>query len=307
MGCSSRRRCVFKDTKNFPEYLPHRPGRWGLSIALFAFALGCAIFVILLMELYKHPPVSTRQIQDRRVAVIRRPFQFLYNTRQDRVVANDRKIGIILPMLTLEVKERKATDSTEDLRKKGLVPAVFYGPKQDSTPISIDSRKLASVWKEAGETTLVKLSGLGSDIDTLIHDIQVHPVTGELLHADFYVLEKGKKVTITVPVEFVGSAPAEKLGGIVVKALHEVEIEVAPAELPHHLDVDLAALAAIGDHLTAKDIKLPPSAELKTDADEILVSIVEFKEEKEEAPGELKTAEIIGEKKEAAAEAESKE
>lgn len=210
-------------------------------------------------------------------------------------------------MLTLAVQERKTTDSAANLRAKGLVPAVFYGPKQDSTSVSIDSRKLASVWKEAGETTLVKLSGLGEDVDTLIHDVQVHPVTGELLHADFYVLEKGKKVSITVPLEFVGSAPAEKLGGIVVKALHEVEIEVAAAELPHHLDVDLAALANIGDHLTAKDIKLPASAELKTDADEILVSVVEFKEEKEEVPGAVVPAEIIGEKKEDAAEGEGKE
>lgn len=206
-------------------------------------------------------------------------------------------------MLTLEVKERGQDVSSEDLRKKGLVPAVFYGPKQESTAVAIDSQKLERVWKEAGETTLVKLTGAGEEKDTLIHDVQVHPVTGKVLHADFYVLEKGKKVTIKVPLEFVGTAPAEKLGGIAVKTLHEIEIEVAPAELPHHIDVDMAALETVGAHITAGQIKLPSSAELKTDADEIVVSIVEFKEEKEEAPGELKTAEIIGEKKEGEGEA----
>lgn len=206
-------------------------------------------------------------------------------------------------MLTLAVTQRNKNDSSELLRSKGLVPAVFYGPKQDSTAIAIEVRKLEAVWKEAGETTLVKLSGLGEEIDTLIHDIQVHPVTGALLHADFYVLEKGKKITINVPLEFVGSAPAEKLGGIAVKALHEVEIEVAAAELPHHLEVDMTKLDVVGAHITAKDIKLPPSAELKTDAEEIVVSIVEFQEEKEAVPGELKTAEIIGEKKESEGEA----
>lgn len=216
-------------------------------------------------------------------------------------------------MLTLAVQERKTEDSTEALRKKGLVPAVFYGPKQDSTAIAIEGMKLARVWKEAGETTLVKLTGTGEDVDTLIHDVQVHPVTGQLLHADFYVLEKGKKVTIKVPLEFVGLAPAEKLGGISVKALHEVEIEVAAAELPHHLDVDMTKLETVGAHITAKEIKLPPSAELKTAADEIVVSIIEFKEEKEEAPEAVVPAEIIGEKKEgegeeaAAAEGEKKE
>jgi large subunit ribosomal protein L25 len=204
-------------------------------------------------------------------------------------------------MLTLSVQERKNDHSNETLREKGLVPAVFYGPKQGSTSIAIDSMKLARVWKEAGETTLVKLTGAGEEIDTLIHEVQVHPVTGQLLHADFYVLEKGKKVTIKVPLEFVGVAPAEKLGGIAVKALHEVEIEVAPAELPHHLEIDMTKLDTVGAHITAKDIKLPPSAELKTGAEEIVVSIVEFKEEKEETPAAVVPAEIIGEKKESEA------
>jgi len=75
------------------------------------------------------------------------------------------------------------------------VPAVFYGPKEASTAISVDARKLAHVWREAGETTIVTLKGLGEDKDTLIHDAQFHPVNGQLLHADFYVLEKGKKIT----------------------------------------------------------------------------------------------------------------
>jgi large subunit ribosomal protein L25 len=170
--------------------------------------------------------------------------------------------------------------------------------------------KLVRVWKEAGETTLVKLQGAGEDQDTLIHDVQIHPVTGALVHAGFYVIEKGKKVTIKVPLEFVGVAPAEKLGGIAVKALHEVEIEVAPAELPHHLEIDMSKLETVGAHITAKEIKLPPSAALLTAADEIVVSIVEFKEEKEEVPAAVVPAEIIGEKeKEAAAatEGEAKE
>jgi large subunit ribosomal protein L25 len=215
-------------------------------------------------------------------------------------------------MLALEITARAATESSEELRTRGVVPAVFYGPKEDSTAIAIDGLKLERVWKEAGETTLVKLTGVGEEKDTLIHDIQIHPVTGKVLHADFYVIEKGKKVEIKVPLEFVGVAPAEKLGHIVVKALHEVEIEVTPAELPHHLDVDMSALENVGDHVTAKDIKLPASAELKTPADEIVVSIVEFKEEKVEVPAAVVPAEIIGEKKEgeaaegAAAEGETK-
>ena len=185
-------------------------------------------------------------------------------------------------MLTLSVSARTKDVSAEDLRLKGLVPAVFYGPKEQSTGIVVDAKKLESIFKEAGETTIVRLAGIGEEKDTLIHDIQFHPVSGMVIHADFYVIEKGKKVTINVPLEFTGVAPAEKLGHIVVKALHEVEIEVAPAELPHHLLVDISKMENVGDRILAKDIALPPSAELLTDADEIVIAVTEFKEEKEE-------------------------
>src|SRR3569832_171273 len=165
-------------------------------------------------------------------------------------------------MLTLEVKPREASSSLEDLRAAGSVPAVFYGPKEGSTPIAINARALEHVWKQAGETTIITLKGAGDDHDTLIKDIQVHPVTGAVVHADFYVLEKGMKITINIPLEFEGTAPAEKLGHAVVKALHEVEIEVAPQELQHSLSVDISKLENVGDHVTAADIKLPPRATL---------------------------------------------
>jgi large subunit ribosomal protein L25 len=201
-------------------------------------------------------------------------------------------------MLVLDVKPR-GKESADTLRESGSVPAVFYGPKQESTAIAIDGLKLQHVWREAGETTIVTLKGLGEDKETLIHDAQFHPVTGKMLHADFYVLEKGKKIRISVPLEFEGVAPAEKAGHVIVKAMHEVEIEVAPAELPHHLAVDMTKLSNVGDHITAAQITLPPSAELITDGTEIVASATAFIEEKEEitpAPEtEILTAKPAGE------------
>lgn len=185
-------------------------------------------------------------------------------------------------MQTLEVKPRDAKESSDALRSQGVVPAVFYGPKEKSTPISVDAKKLERVWRAAGETTIVKLTGAGEDHDALFHDVQVHAVSGAILHADFYVLEKGKKVKISVPIEFTGAAPAEKMGHIVVKTLHEVEIEVTPQELPHNLPVDLSTLENVGDHITASKIALPPSATLITSPEEIVASVKAFVEEKEE-------------------------
>lgn len=203
-------------------------------------------------------------------------------------------------IMTLNVEQRDSKESAELIRKRGFAPAVFYGPKEDATPIVINARKLASIWKEAGETTIIKLEGAGHNLDTLIKDIQIHPVTGEILHADFYALEKGKKVEIAVPLHFVGEAPAEKLGGVISKAMHELEIEVAPAELPHALDVDLSLLTDLNSHITVGQIKLPPSATLKIDKEEIVASVTSHVEEAEPTPaaeGEVPNPIVEGEEK----------
>ncbi len=184
-------------------------------------------------------------------------------------------------MLKLDVTKRDAQESVEALRKRGMVPAVFYGPKEMATPVSVEEGSLKRVWRAAGETAIISLSGVGEQKETLIRDMQFHPVTGSLLHADFYVLEKGKKITISVPLEFMGSAPAEKAGAVIVKTMHEVEIDVSPAELPQHLVVDLSKLELVDDHILASDIALPSSATLITDRDEIVALAKAFQEEKE--------------------------
>lgn len=191
-------------------------------------------------------------------------------------------------MLALEVQVRDPKETPDELRARGIVPAVMYGHNEPAQSISVNAGVLEGVWRDAGETTVITLKGLKSDKETLIHDAQVHPVTGKLIHVDFLVLEKGKKIEISVPLEFVGEAPAEKAGHSLNKALHEVEIEVAPAELPHSLEVDISSLTEIGDHVTAAQIKLPPSATLITDPEEFVVSVTGHEEEPAE---EAKTEE----------------
>jgi large subunit ribosomal protein L25 len=197
-------------------------------------------------------------------------------------------------MLELEIKPRDSKESAETLRAKGVLPAVIYGPKEESAAITVEQKTFERLFKQAGETTIIKLKGLGEEKDSLVHDIQRHPVTDTILHADFYVLEKGKKLTLNIPLEFVGEAPAEKLGHIVTKVVHEVEIEVAPAELPQHLEVDISKLENVGDHILASDIKLPASAELKINPEEVIVSVSAFVEEKIEAPAPTEAAPAEG-------------
>lgn len=189
-------------------------------------------------------------------------------------------------MLSLTVEKRDVAIDVAKIRKEGKMPAVFYGPTEASTSVSIPLIDFKKVWKKAGESSVIILKDTaGVEHEALIHDIDVHPLTGEPRHADFYVIEKGKKVQVAVPLVFTGVSSAVKdKAGILVKVHRELEIEAAPRDLPHELSVDISKLVELSDVITAADIILPTGVELKLDPEEVIASISEAKEEIEEAP-----------------------
>ncbi len=208
-------------------------------------------------------------------------------------------------MLELKVQKREKKGNLEKLRKEGFMPAVFYGKKEESTPISIPQAAFLKAFKEAGESTVVTLKHEEGSVDTLIHDVDFDPVTGTPRHADFYVFEKGHKLEIDVPLEFVGVAPGVKdLGGLLVKVLHELKIEALPTNLPHQIEVDISSLLEIGSQILAKDLKLPEGVTLLDGEDEVVALVAAPKEEEEEevAPVDLSAIEVEKKGKEKTAE-----
>lgn len=208
-------------------------------------------------------------------------------------------------MFTLNAQTRDTKGSLDALRAQGLVPAVFYGAKEAPVSIAMRADEFTKIWHQAGGSAIVVLKGTFGEKEVLIHDVQVHPVTTLPLHVDFYVIEKGKKVRVTVPLEFVGVAPAEKLGGIVVKVMHEIDIEVEAREIPHHVEVDLVKLETLESEILFKDLPLPKSTESDIDPEEVVVSITLPVEEKEETPMSVEDVQVEakGKKEEESAEA----
>lgn len=204
-------------------------------------------------------------------------------------------------MLKLNVENRDKTQKPDALRRAGKMPAVFYGKKEKSTPVTISTAEFKKVWKEAGESSVIDLVGKGVEAEALIYDIDRDPVTDEPRHADFYVFEKGKKIEISVPLEFVGVSPAVKdMGGTLVKVMHEIEIEALPKDLPHNIGVDISSLINFDSQILAKDINLPQGVVLATRPEEVIASVYETKEEVEEAaPVDLSSIEVQKKGKEA--------
>lgn len=195
--------------------------------------------------------------------------------------------------MELTVTKRDTGTKVKALRKEGVLPAVVYGRSQESTPISINRKDFEKVFKAAGESTVITLTGLDGAKQALIQQVDVHPVSGAPLHADFYAIEKGQTVTVSVPLEFDGVAPAVKdLGGILTKVMHEIEIECEPGELPHAIHVDVSTLATLEDQIKVKDLKFPPSAKLSIDTDEVVAIVSVAKDEPVEvAPMDLSAIE----------------
>jgi len=188
-------------------------------------------------------------------------------------------------MLSLAVERKDSKAKNNALREKGILPAVFYGPKEASTPVTIPGAQFKKVWKEAGESSVIILKDGSNEHEALIYDIDIHPVTGEPRHVDFYVIEKGKKVEVSVALSFTGVSPAVKdKGGILVKVQREVKVEAAPRDLPREIVVDISKLVEPTDTIHAGDLALPKGVELKISPDEVVASIAEAKEEVIEAP-----------------------
>jgi large subunit ribosomal protein L25 len=198
-------------------------------------------------------------------------------------------------MLTLKAKTRDIKEKLETLRKGGELPAVFYGAGNESTPISVSIIDFKKIWYKSGESSTVKISTDTGTVDALIHEVQVDPVTDEPIHVDFLVIDMNKKIEVEVALEFTGVSEAVKGGlGTLVKVLHEVEIEALPKDLPHNLVIDISKLATIDSQILVSDIKLPAGVTMITKGSEVVASIAEQKEEKEEtvAPVDLSAIEV---------------
>lgn len=154
------------------------------------------------------------------------------------------------------------------LRRNGRVPGVIYGHARQPQALDMDTRELDKLLEHiSAENTVVELLIGGRASRTLIREIQRHPFRRQILHVDFQELVAGEKVTVRVPIVLAGSAVGVRVdGGVLDQTLRELEIEVDPAYMPNHIDVDISNMV-IGDSIHVRDLALPPGVEPLTDRD----------------------------------------
>lgn len=198
------------------------------------------------------------------------------------------------------------------LRQSGVLPAVVYGSQTDSLPVQVGYKDFMKVLKEAGESTIVSLSVNGNLKNVLIHDVKTDPLTGKVVHADFYQVRMDKKIKSEIPLVFAGESGAVKnLGGILIKSIHEVEVEALPADLPHDIQVDISVLNTFENVIHLKDLPVPSGVKIFGNPEEVVASVAAPRTEAEleslkAAPVEAKVEEVKVETEEKKAEREQK-
>jgi len=176
------------------------------------------------------------------------------------------------------------------LRRQGIAPIHIYGRGIPSMALQTDARLLRRVLTQAGRhrPVLVEVEGPEGSARHMafVREIQFHPLTMEVLHADFYRVEAGQRIAVEVPVRLEGSSPVEEKGGHVVLAVHSVEVECPATQVPEAVVVDLSLLRDFGDVIRARDLTLPPGVTLQVDPEEVIAYVVGERAEEEEAPAE---------------------
>jgi large subunit ribosomal protein L25 len=161
------------------------------------------------------------------------------------------------------------------LRREGKLPAVVYGSKIESIPITLDMREASQTLEKLSPSALVVVDVDGEQHYTLVRDKQRNPVRRSIIHVDFQAVSLTEKVRADLNINLVGVAPAiETYLGIVVPSLEQLSIESLPKDLPDKIDVDISGLMEIGDSILVRDLVVPDGVEILSDPEDVVVVVI---------------------------------
>jgi large subunit ribosomal protein L25 len=189
--------------------------------------------------------------------------------------------------LTGKPRSERGKGVARKLRAAGEVPAVIYGHGREPQSLTVNSREFERLAERVRITsTVIELAVEGKTARTLIRELQRDPIRRTVIHIDFQELVAGEKVTVSVPLRFVGTPEGVKTGGgILEETMHSVEVRCDPSNIPDHIDVDVTALT-IGHSLHIGDLTLPAGVEVTDDVEQTIAVVSAPKAEEVVAPVE---------------------
>ncbi|HBB02223.1 MAG: 50S ribosomal protein L25, large subunit ribosomal protein L25 [Candidatus Peregrinibacteria bacterium GW2011_GWF2_38_29] len=195
----------------------------------------------------------------------------------------------------LEAKTREAKTELLALRDGGRIPVTFYGKDIQPMVIDVDYKNFRKVFLGAGESIIIDVNVDGKPFKALIHDVQLHPITDKIVHADLLHVSMDKPIDAEVPFNVIGVSPAVKdFGGILSVQKRSLKIRCLPKDLPSLITIDVSNLTALHSSIHVKDVALPEGVKAMDDEKITVVTVVAPRKEEEEAAPLPTAAEVTG-------------
>ncbi len=178
--------------------------------------------------------------------------------------------------LACEERETRSKGGARALRRNGRVPAIVYGPKTTPIPVAMDRVDLKTGVLGTTRQRLIRLKSSAAELNdrhVIFKEIQRAPVSGEIIHADLYVVDLQKPIRVSVPLRFIGRALGVADGGILQPLVRQVEVECLPLEIPEFVEADVSALG-IHDVIHVSTLKFAGNVKPIFDSDYPVVSVL---------------------------------
>ena len=200
-------------------------------------------------------------------------------------------------METLEIevnaREPGSKHQARRLRREGKIPAVLYGPKVQPLPLELNRKDFSNRVAGLEGSHLVRMKSASANLAdkvALVKEMQYHPITGDVIHADFYEVDLTARIEVSVPLHFVGKGAGVVRGGILQPIVREIQVECLPLDIPQYFDVDVSGLD-IGDSVHIEDLPMPEGVTAVFDSNFALVTVATPTVEEEPTPAVAATPE----------------
>jgi large subunit ribosomal protein L25 len=194
------------------------------------------------------------------------------------------------------------------------MPAVLYGHKVKNQPLVLNYQQFKKIYRVAGSSSLIDLQvEKDQPVKAIIHEVQLEPVTDQIIHADLYQIKMDQEIKIEIPLSFINQSPAvEEEGGSLITDREEIEVECLPQDLVDKIEVDISSLKTFDDVIRIKDLAIPKEITLLDQEEEVIATVnpprtEEELEALEEAPAESDVEEVEVETEEESQEAQEAE
>jgi len=220
-----------------------------------------------------------------------------------------------LEKIDLQATVRKSVGNgpARVLRRSGQIPAILYGRGTEPVLLSVNTKDLEKILKKGnfGQfiLNLVIQNGKKVTKPAMIKELQAHPLSGSLIHIDFYEIDMNRQIRVMVPVVIKGHSVGVEEGGMLNIVRRELEVFCLPGDIPESFEIDITELA-IGDSIHLADVPMGENVEVDTDVNYTVVTVLSPKVEEEvavEGEEELEGAEEGAEGEAAEAEAKPEE